>query len=56
MQMNTVAYDEGHKMELETKLLLADAISDLPPVRKICPLDCYIDLIRFSKFNCLFQI
>uniref|UniRef100_F6GUF8 DNA (cytosine-5-)-methyltransferase n=1 Tax=Vitis vinifera TaxID=29760 RepID=F6GUF8_VITVI len=32
-EMNTVAYDEGHKFdELETKLLLADAISDLPPV------------------------
>lgn len=36
MQMNTVAYDEGHKFdELETKLLLADAISDLPPVCKL---------------------
>ncbi|KAK9273625.1 hypothetical protein L1049_018435 [Liquidambar formosana] len=29
---NTVAYDEGHKVELERKLLLKDAISDLPPV------------------------
>jgi len=32
LQTNTVAYDEGHKVQLQKKLLLADAISDLPPV------------------------
>ncbi|XP_021278105.1 DNA (cytosine-5)-methyltransferase CMT3-like isoform X2 [Herrania umbratica] len=31
-EMNTVAYDEGQKVELETKLLLEDAIADLPAV------------------------
>ncbi|XVF49453.1 hypothetical protein PTKIN_Ptkin04bG0013800 [Pterospermum kingtungense] len=29
---HTVAWDEGQKVELEKKLLLKDAISDLPPV------------------------
>lgn len=32
MQTCTVAYDEGHHIELERKLLLEDAISDLPAV------------------------
>lgn len=33
MQMNVVAYEEGHKdVHLEKKLLLEDAISDLPAV------------------------
>lgn len=33
MQMNVVAYDEGHNgVQLEKKLLLEDAISDLPAV------------------------
>ncbi|KAJ0020210.1 hypothetical protein Pint_31342 [Pistacia integerrima] len=31
-ERNTVAYDEGHSVELERKLLLKDAISDLPAV------------------------
>ncbi|KAL9660518.1 hypothetical protein QQ045_025333 [Rhodiola kirilowii] len=31
-EKNLVAYDEGHKVELKKKLLLGDAISDLPPV------------------------
>ncbi|GLU19509.1 hypothetical protein SLE2022_357570 [Rubroshorea leprosula] len=31
-EMNTVAYDEGEKPELKEKLLLKDAISDLPAV------------------------
>ncbi|XVF08541.1 hypothetical protein REPUB_Repub07fG0012100 [Reevesia pubescens] len=31
-EMNTVAWDEGQKLEFEKKLLLADAISDLPAV------------------------
>lgn len=31
-EMHTVAYDEGHSYELQKKLLLEDAISDLPPV------------------------
>ncbi|XP_048137358.1 DNA (cytosine-5)-methyltransferase CMT3-like isoform X2 [Rhodamnia argentea] len=31
-EMHTVAYDEGHAYELQKKLLLEDAISDLPPV------------------------
>ncbi|KAK8509532.1 hypothetical protein V6N12_001622 [Hibiscus sabdariffa] len=31
-EMNTVAWSEGQKPELEKKLLLEDAISDLPPV------------------------
>jgi hypothetical protein len=30
--MNTVAHDEGHNLNLEEKLLLEDAISDLPAV------------------------
>ena len=32
MQINTVAYNEGHTVELENKLFLGDAISDLPEV------------------------
>ncbi|CAJ1951655.1 unnamed protein product [Sphenostylis stenocarpa] len=32
-ETNTVAYDEGHKVQLLKKLLLQDAISDLPPVQ-----------------------
>ncbi|XWS47723.1 hypothetical protein CRYUN_Cryun13aG0009100 [Craigia yunnanensis] len=31
-EMNTVAWDEGQQVELEKKLLLEDAISDLPAV------------------------
>ncbi|XP_061345031.1 DNA (cytosine-5)-methyltransferase CMT3 [Gastrolobium bilobum] len=31
-EINTVAYDEGHDVKLQKKLLLEDAISDLPPV------------------------
>ncbi|XVF11311.1 hypothetical protein REPUB_Repub08aG0016200 [Reevesia pubescens] len=31
-EMNTVAWDEGQQVELENKLLLEDAISDLPAV------------------------
>ncbi|KAE8036996.1 hypothetical protein FH972_009624 [Carpinus fangiana] len=31
-EMNTVAHDEGHNLNLEEKLLLEDAISDLPAV------------------------
>ncbi|KAJ7973784.1 Cytosine-specific methyltransferase [Quillaja saponaria] len=31
-EMNTVAYDEGHTVQLQQKLLLEDAISDLPLV------------------------
>ncbi|KAK6944725.1 Chromo domain [Dillenia turbinata] len=31
-EINTVAYDEGHKVQLEKKLFLEDAISDLPAV------------------------
>ncbi|XP_028051822.1 DNA (cytosine-5)-methyltransferase CMT3 isoform X1 [Camellia sinensis] len=32
-ELNTVAYDEGRKVELERELFLEDAISDLPPVK-----------------------
>ncbi|KAK7314403.1 hypothetical protein VNO77_32925 [Canavalia gladiata] len=32
-ELNTVAYDEGHKVQLQRKLILEDAISDLPPVK-----------------------
>ncbi|KAL9324724.1 hypothetical protein ACSQ67_009581 [Phaseolus vulgaris] len=32
-ETNTVAYDEGHQVQLQKKLLLKDAISDLPPVQ-----------------------
>lgn len=32
MKSNTVAYEEGSKVELENELFLEDAISDLPPV------------------------
>lgn len=32
MQLNTVAYDEGHDAKLKKELFLGDAISDLPPV------------------------
>ncbi|KAL2940700.1 hypothetical protein RDABS01_029050 [Bienertia sinuspersici] len=31
-EINTVAYNEGHTMQLENKLFLGDAISDLPEV------------------------
>ncbi|OMO79806.1 hypothetical protein CCACVL1_13403 [Corchorus capsularis] len=34
-EMNTVAYNEGEQVELEKKLFLEDAISDLPPVGNI---------------------
>uniref|UniRef100_A0A7N0V2P6 DNA (cytosine-5-)-methyltransferase n=1 Tax=Kalanchoe fedtschenkoi TaxID=63787 RepID=A0A7N0V2P6_KALFE len=42
-EKNLVAYDEGHKVELKKKLLLKDAISDLPPVTNSCKKDemCY---------------
>lgn len=33
MQRNTVAYNEGHTLKLENKLLLGEDISDLPEVR-----------------------
>ena len=48
--MNVVAYEEGHKdVHLEKKLLLEDAISDLPAV-------CYTCLIRlvFSYKFCAY--
>ena len=32
MQKNTVAHDEGHNLKLEEKLLLKDAIFDIPAV------------------------
>ncbi|KAK9736049.1 hypothetical protein RND81_04G246600 [Saponaria officinalis] len=32
-EMNTVAYNQGHSIQLENKLFLGDAISDLPPVK-----------------------
>lgn len=32
LQGNVVAYDEGHPVQLERKLFLEDAISDLPEV------------------------
>ncbi|XP_027357407.1 DNA (cytosine-5)-methyltransferase CMT3 [Abrus precatorius] len=32
-EINTVAYDEGHNVQLQRKLLLEDAISDLPLVK-----------------------
>ncbi|KOM54187.1 hypothetical protein LR48_Vigan10g007900 [Vigna angularis] len=32
-ETNTVAYDEGHTVQLQRKLLLKEAISDLPPVQ-----------------------
>lgn len=38
IQMNTVAHDEGHNLKLEGKLLLTDAISDLPAV---CIMLCF---------------
>ena len=44
MQKNTVAYDEGHDVQLEKKLFLEDAISDLPPV-------CLIYCVAF-RFIC----
>lgn len=31
--MNTVAFNEGHTVQLEDKLFLGDAISDMPEVR-----------------------
>ncbi|XP_057422555.1 DNA (cytosine-5)-methyltransferase CMT3-like [Lotus japonicus] len=31
-EINTVAYNEGHNEQLQRKLLLEDAISDLPPI------------------------
>lgn len=36
VQSNAVAYDEGHGVELEKKLFLGDAVSDLPPVCISC--------------------
>lgn len=42
--MNTVAHDEGHNLKLEEKLLLEDAISDLPAV-------CY-DITFFFNHMC----
>lgn len=36
MQSNVVAYNEGCVAQLEKKLFLEDAISDLPPVSLFC--------------------
>ncbi|XP_027076555.2 DNA (cytosine-5)-methyltransferase CMT3 [Coffea arabica] len=38
-ESNTVAYEEGSKVELEEELFLEDAISDLPPVENDEPRD-----------------
>lgn len=48
MQRNTVAYDEGQQVELARKLLLQDAISDLPSV-------CFIFIVIFYCFVNLFN-
>jgi hypothetical protein len=32
LQSSTVAYNEGHTVQLQNKLILKDAISDLPSV------------------------
>lgn len=44
-ETNTVAYDEGHKVKLQKKLLLEDAISDLPEVQN----DEHRDEIKYGK-------
>lgn len=44
-EMNTVAHDEGHNLKLEEKLLLEDAISDLPAVEN----NEHRDEISYSK-------
>lgn len=46
MQAHTVAYDAGHSLDqLEKKLFLEDAISDLPEVSRMFPLDFLLPLI-----------
>lgn len=32
IQLNAVAYEEGHSFKLKKELFLEDALSDLPPV------------------------
>ncbi|CAO2837185.1 unnamed protein product [Amaranthus hypochondriacus] len=44
-ERNTVAYNEGHTVKLENKLLLGDAISDLPEV----PNDESRDEIKYDR-------
>lgn len=51
MQGNTVAYDEGGPVQLERKLLLEDAISDLPAVKSS---NCYC-WVWFTLFFYLSQ-
>lgn len=48
--MHTVAYDEGHSYELQKKLLLEDAISDLPPV---CI--CHSNVVFKALMDCNFD-
>ena len=47
MQKNTVAYDEGHNLKLEEKLLLKDAIFDVPAVFFLLLAPFYICLQYF---------
>jgi len=53
MQKNTVAHDEGHNLKLEEKLLLKDAISDLPIVRFI--ITCFF-LHMFAIYCCIIYL
>ena len=48
MQSHTVAFEEGHEVELEKELFLEDAISDLPPVQKLSSyFVCFVCLSLF---------
>lgn len=50
---NTVAYEEGVQAQLENKLFLKDAISDLPALSYI---SCLCFYIIFAAFHCLIHL
>jgi DNA (cytosine-5)-methyltransferase 1 len=47
LQGNTVAYNEGHTVKLQNKLVLKDAISDLPLVYFILFVVFFIVFLSF---------
>lgn len=48
--MNVVAYDGSNNIELEKKLFLGDAISDLPPVCRIYISTSHYFVVSFYNF------
>lgn len=57
MQRNVVAYDEGKFRDLEKKVLLSDALSDLPPVRfNLFHTLINSELAQFDSFHSDFRL